>query len=239
MQYTENYDLPITQGNDVIDYATQNEGFNKIDVAMKSIADDTATAVAEVTQLKTDIEHEMDEFTQNIEQEFEQTKEDISEEVNSALATAPKYLNLMCGTDTTENIDFGGQGGEKPFPFSTLNKSIDIDSDELKVVNNRLVCSMGSTTHTCVVNFNASFNCQSEMPITIALYKHYGASQDELLSEQVLSVKGDTVQQVNFNTIVNFRGNNPDQYYFITVRCGSAVTLYGEWNLSIASAYHN
>ena len=102
MNYTENYELPLIEGTDVIDYAPYNESMNKVDTALNDMGDNVeqvndnmATLTDRFNEQVSEIHTALQQTESDVNAALEQTTEDINASVNSQLATKDKEIEKL------------------------------------------------------------------------------------------------------------------------------------------------
>lgn len=95
MRYTENYELVIIDGTDVISRVPHNESMEKIDEQLNILSEDTAQAVAECNTIKTQIEEDISGFNEHM----EETEQEILDKVNTTLESAINVAPIVAGSE--------------------------------------------------------------------------------------------------------------------------------------------
>lgn len=109
MQNTENYNLPIIEGTDVISKAPHNTSVQIIDENMKRIDDGVTTLGESVSTVVETVERELGEAIDTVNNTLAETKEDIETEVETTLASAVNTAPIVAGgsylPDVSGNTD--------------------------------------------------------------------------------------------------------------------------------------
>lgn len=99
MQNTENYNLPIIEGTDVISMVPHNQAVAIIDENMKRIDDGLTVQTERVDTVVEEVNTTLDEKTTQIDNDLRETKEEIETEVDSALASAINVSPIVAGNE--------------------------------------------------------------------------------------------------------------------------------------------
>lgn len=99
MQNTENYNLPIIEGTDVISMVPHNQSVEIIDENMKRIDDGLTVQTERVDGVVETVETTLEQTVENINETLEQTKEEIESEVDSTLASAINVSPIVAGNE--------------------------------------------------------------------------------------------------------------------------------------------
>lgn len=230
MQYTENYELPIIEGTDVPNYAPYNECANKVDDALGDMATDVAESVASVNVIKTELEQEMNDFSEEMQQTLDTTVQEINTNVNDRLSATPRY-KLALGMDYPRGYRIGGQTGNDRIPISDFEFS---------------------KTYATVVNDDNSFSNQSVAPVPSVLAKisldicvsneeengtieidlvRHDPTGNTTINSRVFSLVGGN-NNVHLETITNINFSNSSKFYFV-VSSNESKTLWGKNYLTV------
>ena len=201
MTHTENYELPLIEGTDVIDYEPFNEGMGKIDEALNTMDDKVQEAVDDVAQMGDTLTQKMEEVDQalqdtvdDVNASLEQTTQDLNDEVDSKLNRISKFVLARQYTIPEETYLFGSQSGTLVFPLTSVTPSISRIADVNAPNSDRFYVPYASSSGTPVskIDFDleveptggdGTYNgaCNTELE----LVKHHSG----LPSETIASIK--------------------------------------------------
>lgn len=191
MTYTENYELPLIEGTDIIDYEPYNESMGKIDEALNSMDDNVQEAKDDVDQMGDTLDQKMLEINQaleqtegNVNQALEQTTEDLTNMVNNNLSRISKFNVVRSYDVPTETYLYGSESGTLLFPITSLTPSISrVDTSAVGTPqNNRFYCALSSQyaipvtkiDFTCTVEptaINETYNGECNTRVQIIRYR--------------------------------------------------------------------
>lgn len=167
MTYTENYELPLIEGTDVIDYAPYNESMGKIDEALNTMGDNVQEAKDDVAEMGDTLTQKMGEVDQalqdtvdNVNASLEQTTEDLNAEVDSKLNRISKFILARQYEIPTETYLYGSESGALVFPITSVTPTISRVADVQTPQNNRFYGLYAGQTGTPVVKVD--FSCTVE-----------------------------------------------------------------------------
>lgn len=231
MQYTEHYELPIIEGIDVPNYAPYNECANKVDDALNDMSTDVAESVASVNKVKTQLEQEMNDFSEKTQQTLDNTVQKINTNVNDRLSATPRY-QLALGMDFPRGYNIGGETGNNLIPISdyefaktwsmTVNDHNSFSNNETTQAPNTLakIC-----LDICVENNEENGD------IEISLVRKVPGGSDVIVNSRLFSLVGGR-NTIHFETVTNMNYSMFETFRF-EVTSNERKTLWGKNYLTV------
>lgn len=164
MQYTENYELPLIEGSDVIDYAPFNEAMGKIDNDLKTKEDEITEVSDDFTELQDNVNQSVERMNQSLEQTTEQLNQTLSDSIdemqsyvqNNVSKKAEVILAQVFNIGYQEQ-SFGGESGVLRIPLNSLIKRKNyIDTTKVRITSNNTIEFMEPATSTNVPCYKAT-----------------------------------------------------------------------------------
>lgn len=131
MNYTENYELPLIEGTDVIDYAPYNESMGKIDEALNTMGDNVQEAVDDVAQMGDTLNQKVQEVNEALEQtesdvnqSLQETTDAINESVDNKLSKISMFTLARRYEIPEDTYIFGGDSGLLILPITSLTPNL-------------------------------------------------------------------------------------------------------------------
>jgi len=231
--YTENYELPIIEGTDVISRVPHNEGMTKIDTTLKKVADDTSTAVADVNQVKVNMEQEMSDFSQEMHSTLDKTVTQINTTVDNKLANVSEYL-LAGQLNTGSMYQICGQTGHNKFPLSQ-SEFMNYDTRKIALYNDNFQNKYtSSATRYVKVTVDMVVGSDGANAMDVFLIQHnYIAGDTTIKSSGYQLTNG--LNHIQFTAIFDMRNvdGTDDFYKYIGFDCVNALTLENRANITI------
>lgn len=144
MTYTENYELPLIEGTDVIDYAPYNESMGKIDEALNTMGDNVQEAKDDVAEMGDTLTQKMGEVDQalqdtvdNVNASLEQTTQDLNDEVDSKLGRISKFVLARYYEVPDDTYLYGGESGYLILPITSVSPTLNRIEGVSAPTNNR------------------------------------------------------------------------------------------------------
>lgn len=234
--YTDNYKLVIIEGTDVISKVPHNESMNKIDTALKSVADDTATAVADVNKVKVDMEQEMSDFSQEMHNTLDETVTQINTTVDNKLANVSEYL-LAGQLNTGSMYQICGQTGHNKFPLSQ-SEFMKYDTSKIALYNDDFQNRYTSTFSTRYVKVTVDMVVGSDganaMDVFLIQHDSYDSVKERTIKSSGYQLTNG-LNHIQFTAIFDMRtiddGNRSFKY--IGFDCVNALTLENRADITI------
>lgn len=230
MQYTENYDLVLIDGTDVISRVPHNESMTKIDRALGDMATDVSQAVTDVQNTKTQIEEENAQFQEDMETTLDETVAAINESVNNALASAP-YYQLVAQLNLPRNMQICGETGNNVFP---LSQSAFVKTRNMTVEGNRFMNRYTTPdTHYCRVSVDLVVGVDVDgTDFEIFLARYNGVTNE--VNKTVSYTLDNGQNEIHFECILNMNSiDSGVQYRYIGFSSLSQLTLLDKANITI------
>lgn len=142
MNYTENYELPLIEGTDVIDYAPYNESMNKVDTALNDMGDDVQEAKDDVAEMgdtlnqkvqevnealeqtESDVNEALQQTESNVNTSLQQTTDELTGMVNSKLSRISKFVIAKTYEIPEDTYYYGSESGILVAPLTSLTPKL-------------------------------------------------------------------------------------------------------------------
>ena len=182
MNYTEKYELPLIEGNDVIDYAPFNEGMEKIENALDESDTKVQEAVDDVAEMGDTLNEKVQEVngaleqTENdVNQSLQETTDAINESVNNKLNKMSVFTLARRYDIPNDTYIFGGDSGTLILPITSLTPTLDrVASGVQAPSSNTFYIRAATTGGTPVSKINIDFevepNAEGDNEFTINKY---------------------------------------------------------------------
>lgn len=244
MQYTENYELPLIEGTDVIDYAPYNESMNKVDTALNNMGDNVQEAKDDVAEMGDTLTQKMGEVDQalqdtidNVNASLEQTTQDLNTEVDSKLNRISKFVLGRQYDVPTETYLYGSESGTINFPITEVTPTISRVADVSTPQNNRFYIPMASQSgtpvskidFTCTVEptaINESYN--GECNTRIEILKDGTGYSSQVIAEAYVNTSVKTT--INLSGLATASGGNS---FRVTLASNYAHQIVGKASLTV------
>lgn len=237
MRYTDNYNLQLTDPTDPISPSYANTNAEIIDGKLKELADDTATAVAEVNNVREQMEEDLQTTKEEINESLEQTTEEINTSVASTLARAPKFVTAFRYNFNNNNYAFGGESGTLLFPVSA-SKELDKKAETIVLNGNKIQSRYSSSQHSWINKFVLDFTFKSDTVVNnrvnVAL-KHINAGGVvATLSSKTFWIENNE-GTIHFESILNMNGidGSDTTGYYVEISALSDAYLFDTSILTI------
>lgn len=230
MKYTDNYELVLIDGTDTISRVPHNESMSKIDEALGDMATDVAESVASVNVIKTELEQEMNDFSEEMQQTLDNTVQEINTNINNRLSATPRY-QLALGMDFPRGYNVGGETGNDRIPISdyefaqTWGMTV---TDNNSFYNNSPQAStrvLGKVSLDICVE-----NSEENGTIEIALCKHNPLGNTTINDRMIALVGGSN--NIHIETVTNINLTSAERFYF-EVKSNERKTLTGKQYLTV------